>query len=674
MRPFLLLLLLATLNARGAGFGSSFTFQGRLTGTNGPAQGAHDLEFWLWDRVAGGHFLGAVTNSDYPVSNGLFTASLDYGTNAIAAGAPLFVEIWVRRSGDTNDPVALSPRTPLTPAPYAVLAGDVPDGSIGSAKIASGAIGAAQIASGAITATHLAVGAVTGSAIAPGTIQGSHIAAGAITATNLAAGAVTAPAIAAGAVNGLHITNGAIGSLQLAANSISSSKIADGSITAADLAPGSIGETQLVRPYRAGLLAFGDTWIFPTMVVTQAFAPPFASEPVITANLDPTDADDPDRVMNLRVSQRSASGFVARIVSPQVVAHLQDSFDSPFDVPSLVEVGSGTNARPAIAGIKQPTFDKSYFWMAPLSMTDTWQSVLIASNCDVPIAATDSGGWPAVVMFHTLQWQLRFARASNELGTSWGGLMAPDNATTNVTSYRPLHVQNLPAIVYQGEVGGVQRFRYVRAGDTNGTSWATPVTLKSGATGAVFAVTVVQGNPAALLAITNGLHYVRASDNLGSAWPTPSVLVTQAVDYASCQIINGRPAIGYHVAGDTNIWFLRAADDTGSAWLAPVSAAIISTIGIPRPDLLVANGRPLLVFADYTEIRAVEALNADGTLWDAARTFSPTLVGSPPRKATAIRHAGGLAVFMDKNSGADSYLVWSGGPPPASLQWTTVQP
>jgi hypothetical protein len=85
------------------------------------------------------------------VSNGLFTVALDFGSG-IFDGNPRWLEIGVR----TNAGVAfavLSPRQPLTPAPYAIYAGGVNAAGI------SGTILAGNIGAGTITANMLAPGA-----------------------------------------------------------------------------------------------------------------------------------------------------------------------------------------------------------------------------------------------------------------------------------------------------------------------------------------------------------------------------------------------------------------------------------------------------------------------------------------------------------------------------------
>jgi len=97
---------------------TAFTYQGRLNDGGGPATGNYDLRFALYDAVTNGTQQGVlVTNSATPVSNGLFTVTVDFGNQF--PGTNRWLEIAVRTNGAsvfTN----LIPRQQLTSTPYAV--------------------------------------------------------------------------------------------------------------------------------------------------------------------------------------------------------------------------------------------------------------------------------------------------------------------------------------------------------------------------------------------------------------------------------------------------------------------------------------------------------------------------------------------------------------------------
>ncbi|RMF30819.1 MAG: hypothetical protein D6759_11170 [Chloroflexi bacterium] len=101
--------------------GTAFTYQGVLNDGNGPAQGAYDFRFRLYDASTGGNQVGStVTLDDVSVSDGLFTVELDFGN--VFDGRALWLEVAVRPGSSTGDYTALSPRQPLTATPYALYA------------------------------------------------------------------------------------------------------------------------------------------------------------------------------------------------------------------------------------------------------------------------------------------------------------------------------------------------------------------------------------------------------------------------------------------------------------------------------------------------------------------------------------------------------------------------
>lgn len=120
--------------------GNGFSYQGRLTDGGNPANGNYDLRFVLYDADVGGAQVGnTITLTNIPVSNGLFTVTLDFGTIATATatattspsptatttnvwdGNARWIEIAVRTAGGSSFTV-LNPRQPVSPAPYALYA------------------------------------------------------------------------------------------------------------------------------------------------------------------------------------------------------------------------------------------------------------------------------------------------------------------------------------------------------------------------------------------------------------------------------------------------------------------------------------------------------------------------------------------------------------------------
>lgn len=117
----------AELNAapETASVSTAFTYQGRLTEGDNPADDLYDFEFKLYDAVNGGTQVSStVTGEDVAVSGGLFTVEIDFGS--VYDGAALWLEIAVRLGSSTGSYTTLSPRQSLTATPYAQYSQNTP--------------------------------------------------------------------------------------------------------------------------------------------------------------------------------------------------------------------------------------------------------------------------------------------------------------------------------------------------------------------------------------------------------------------------------------------------------------------------------------------------------------------------------------------------------------------
>src|SRR5260221_5062401 len=110
---------------------TAFMYQGQLVSSGAPANGSYDLTFSLFNTNSTGSIIaGPITNSATVVSNGLFTATLNYGSGMFN-GTNYWLEIGVRTNGNGGF-TTLAPRQPLLPVPYAL-------------NVATGAVSAAQL-------------------------------------------------------------------------------------------------------------------------------------------------------------------------------------------------------------------------------------------------------------------------------------------------------------------------------------------------------------------------------------------------------------------------------------------------------------------------------------------------------------------------------------------------
>ena len=107
--------------ATGYAQGTAFTYQGRLSNGNSPANGSYDLTFALFNVSSGGSAVaGPVATNAVAVSNGLFAVGIDFGSG-VFNGTAYWLEIGVRTNGAAGF-TTLVPRQPLSPAPYAIFA------------------------------------------------------------------------------------------------------------------------------------------------------------------------------------------------------------------------------------------------------------------------------------------------------------------------------------------------------------------------------------------------------------------------------------------------------------------------------------------------------------------------------------------------------------------------
>ena len=110
--------------SKAAPVGTAFTYQGRLTEDDNPADALYDFQFRLFDASDEGSQIGDdVYLLEVDVIDGYFTVELDFGSGAFE-GEARWLEIGVR-PGVENDPnvyTPLSPRQEVTPTPYALYA------------------------------------------------------------------------------------------------------------------------------------------------------------------------------------------------------------------------------------------------------------------------------------------------------------------------------------------------------------------------------------------------------------------------------------------------------------------------------------------------------------------------------------------------------------------------
>ena len=155
LRWLALLSLLSTINyplSTLHALGTAFTYQGRLNDGGSPATGIFDLRFTLYNASTAGTAVGGpLTNAAAGVTNGLFAVTLDFGAG-VFNGDARWLEIGVRSNGAAADFTVLSPRQPVLPVPYAIMANSASNllGTLPAARL-TGGVANGQLANSSIT-------------------------------------------------------------------------------------------------------------------------------------------------------------------------------------------------------------------------------------------------------------------------------------------------------------------------------------------------------------------------------------------------------------------------------------------------------------------------------------------------------------------------------------------
>ena len=99
--------------------GTAFLYQGRINDGANPANGSYDMTFSLYPLASGGSQVGpSLTNLATPVTNGVFSLSLDFGN--VYTGGPLYLQVGARTNGSST--FTNLPRQAIESTPYAVYA------------------------------------------------------------------------------------------------------------------------------------------------------------------------------------------------------------------------------------------------------------------------------------------------------------------------------------------------------------------------------------------------------------------------------------------------------------------------------------------------------------------------------------------------------------------------
>ena len=257
-------------------------------------------------------------------------------------------------------------------------------------------------------------------------------------------------------------------------------------------------------------------------------------------------------------------------------------------------------------------------WSSPQSIGSQNLSGRVGEHSSQAIV----NGHPAICYYDDEEEGLRYVRANDPLGTSWGTPIVVKNSNDDIGKYCSLAVINgLPAISYYN--ADDDDLEFIRASDPDGTTWGLIESVDTtGNVGLFTSLAEVNGRPSiSYFDSTNGaLKFAQASNGGGSIWSSSGLEVvdTSGGSETVLLVVDGRPGIAYNAGGLKFVW---ASNISGSSWGNPV-AADPATTSIASPSLAIVNGNPAISYHDNTtdQLKYVRATNNRGGAWGAAMT------------------------------------------------------
>ncbi len=238
------------IHARPTPTGTAFTYQGQLKLGDNNVNSTADFQFSLWDAASGPSQIGGIVPvNNVTISNGLFSADIDFGGGAFGTNAR-WLQIAVRSPAGSGSFTTLVPRQRIQPTPVSQFALNV-DGTAVTNLNASN-ITTGTLPNSALSGTY--TGAVNFSN-AGNVFSGSGASLTSLTATNLASGTVPSARLSGTYSSALTFSN--------ASNSFSGSGAGLTSLNASNLSNGTIPSARMSGAYSGitgvGSLASG-TW------------------------------------------------------------------------------------------------------------------------------------------------------------------------------------------------------------------------------------------------------------------------------------------------------------------------------------------------------------------------------------------------------------------------------
>jgi len=521
-------------------------YQGRLTDGATLVNGNVEMVLSIYDSEFAATPLFEDSNT-VTVVDGFYSTYI--GDDPVGAGSLTSVlatsNTWL---GVTVNGVALTPRERIAAVAYALCAGDVPDGSITSNKLANGSV----------HEEHLARGYQSGSL--PVTFPPTGLD---VIVTNVFLPAFQSTPIVTLGLSTDTFLPGDLNVTRLVLTSKSTSNF-----TARITIP-QFHNVEYIQPLSV------DTTIgrgFNTVLREVDGRPAIAHQ------------EDSGDLLYVRANDANGTSWPDPVSVSTSVSH---------SISLSMEI---VNGNPGISFVDNTLM----FVRASNSVGSAWGTVKVVDagtlNANSSLAIVN--GNPSIAFEETGSEDLKFVRATDNDGDTWGVVV--DVYTNGNVGYSPslAVVNGKPAISFS-ENG--KTIRYIQSDHASGNTWGqSPVVISTNGSGyyATTSLSIVNGRPAVAYEDAEGrLMYLRANDADGSSWHywLPIQLDTQ-VDAPSLTVIDGHPAVAYVGGSGNDLRYVRALDPDGSVWSEPtvLDQEEIDTFGYT--SLAPINGKPGIAY------------------------------------------------------------------------------
>ncbi len=344
--------------------------------------------------------------------------------------------------------------------------------------------------------------------------------------------------------------------------------------------------------------------------------------------------------------------IVGTIAIAQVVVH--DGADLTVGWFADAEVVSG---NPAVAYADLGSYN-IYYVRANDSTGATWGTpTSIASNATFPTMAVIAGN-PAIAYVNRSDFSVDYKRANDATGSSWPAAHQNAIDSTNPIGWLSMvEHQNTAAIAYVVNYTPTKsQIYYLKATDAIGSSWTSTQVLNFTTFESWHhpSLEIVNGRPAiATVDVTGNIYslaYIRANNTDGSSWPSSATIVdtsgTVPFLSPSLEVVDGNPAIAA-LKGDDLI-YCRATDVDGTSWGSCTTVLVgVRPVHLEMKEFTSAN-RIVIAFLDGKtyDLKLIISSDSIGSSWNAPILLdSSGLVGIHPSVVDVGSATAGIAYF-----------------------------